>query len=249
MSFKQKLRDGNILIGMLITLDNQVIVEALSNTGLDWLFIDMEHAPLSIGDVQRLIQSTSKSCSTLIRIQDNNPVYIKQALDIGCDGIIVPQINDAENALRVVEACKYPPIGTRSVGISRAHKYGSNFKNYIENANENIAIIIQIEHIKAVENIDSILNVNGIDGIFIGPYDLSGSMGLTGQIQHQEVQNAIRIVKTAAAARSIPIGIFTGDIESARSQLTDKIQFVAVGIDIMHLVGVTGNIVRSLKDI
>src|SRR5579859_5385838 len=166
-SFKEKLGQRQPVIGTLVTLNAPEIAEILSHCGFDWLFIDMEHGALSFSDIQHLIQAIGERCATLVRIPENRPMWIEKVLDMGCDGIIVPSVNTALEAKQAVAAAKYPPIGERSVGIARAHGYGMAFDEYVASANDRVSVLIQIEHIKGVENLEEILNVEGIDGVLI----------------------------------------------------------------------------------
>src|SRR5262249_4692291 len=150
---------------------------------------------------------------------------------LGVDGIIVPQVETAEEAARAVAAAKYPPQGVRSAGLSRAHGYGMNFSAYIEQANQSVSVLLQIEHFEGVRNIEPILNVSGVDGIIIGPYDLSGSYGKLGQIQDAEVQQAIDTVFSACKKQGIPVGIFALQPEVGRACLKKGFDLLAVGID------------------
>lgn len=230
-SFNSKLNSENSLIGTLVTLASLEITEIVGRLGYDWVFIDMEHGPLSPLDVQGLIQSTPDTCSVLVRIPQNNDVWIKKALDLGCDGVIVPLVNTASEAKRAVESAKYPPLGKRSVGVARAHGYGLDFQEYIQSANSNVSLIVQVEHIDSVNNITEILKVPGIDGVFIGPYDLSGSMNKLGDISDVEVQSSIKTVKDECLSKDIPYGIFVMSPEAVNNELNDGCKFVAVGID------------------
>ncbi len=231
MTFVEKLRSRRPLLGTLVSLPSPDLSELLSLAGFDWLFIDMEHGALSIGDAQRMLQAVKNDCNALIRVADNNPVLIKQALDIGADGIIVPLVNSADEARRAVESARYPPVGKRSVGIARAHDYGLHLTDYIQRANDAVAVIVQIEHQQAVDNLDAILDVAGIDGVFIGPYDLSGSMNRLGNVADPAVQEAIQSVKTRCAQRGVPVGLFLQQPDRLAAELASGVTFPAVGTD------------------
>jgi len=231
--FKDKLSNKDLLIGIVITLDSMEIVESVSNLGLDWLFIDMEHSPIGFKDVQRLLMVKSKNCPAFVRVPTNNSEYIKQVLDMGADGIIVPVVNTKEAAEKAINAAKYPPEGERSFGISRAHGYGQNLTEYISSSNEDTNIILQIEHKTGIENLEEILSVKGIDGILIGPGDLSASMGHIGNNNHPDVIDAIKLVKDSCKKKEIPVGIFVPNSEAMKSE--EDIQFIAVGTDMMMI--------------
>ncbi len=230
-SFVQKLRGTSPLLGTLVSLPAPDVSEILSLAGFDWLFIDMEHNTLALADVQRHLQAIRGDCNGLVRVAENNAILIQQALDAGADGVIIPAVNSAEEARHAVKWANYPPLGTRSVGIGRAHDYGLRFADYVTEANDTTAVIIQIEHIDAVENLDEILSVSGIDGVFIGPYDLSGSMNRLGDVQHPDVKAAIQRIKTGCAQKSIPTGIFTLNPDAIAAEFTSGTRFIAVGTD------------------
>ena len=160
-NFGVKLHNGQPLIGTIITLADPQAVEVISSCGFDWLFVDGEHAPLGAMEIQGILQAVHDRCPCAVRIPANQEVYIKKTLDSGANGIIVPRVNDAEMAQQAVGYAKYPPMGERSVGISRAHGFGMHFAEYIKTANERTADIVQIEHKEGVENIDAILDVKG----------------------------------------------------------------------------------------
>lgn len=246
-TFIEKLRGQRPLLGTIVSLPSPELSELLSVVGFDWLFIDMEHGPLSIGDAQRMIQSVRNDCNTIVRVAENNPILIKQALDIGADGIIVPLVNSADEARQAVASARYPPLGKRSVGIARAHDYGLHFMEYIQRANQAIAVIIQIEHRDAVDNLDDILAVEGIDGVFIGPYDLSGSMNRLGDVFSAPVQEAIARVKSACARKDIPVGLFMQQPDWLEAELASGTRFVAVGTDTFFVWSGARNVVDAFK--
>ncbi|MBO3461444.1 aldolase/citrate lyase family protein [Aetokthonos hydrillicola Thurmond2011] len=235
INFKQRLNQKETLIGSVITLPCTETAEALSQLGFDWFWIDMEHSPLSLEKVQLIMQATGGRCANLIRVPWNDSVWIKRVLDTGCDGIILPQIKTPQEVKYALEACLYPPQGSRSLGVARAQNYGMSLPEYFKTANENIVIVLQIEHIDAVKNLESIIDVPGFDAIVIGPFDLSGSMGLTGQVNHPDVVKVIASVKETCLNKGIPVGIFTTDSQGAISAKEAGYSLIAVGVDSMYL--------------
>jgi 2-keto-3-deoxy-L-rhamnonate aldolase RhmA len=235
MSFANRLRSRDILKGMLLTVPSCEMAEAISYSQLDWAFIDTEHGAMDIRDAQNIVRALGGRVASLIRTPDATQTAVKRALDTGCDGVIVPQINTKEQAEALVRSARYPPEGERSVGISRAHKYGSAFNEYVDRANENVAVVAQIEHRMAVDNIEDIVNVRGLDAIFVGPYDLSASFGIPGQIDAPTVQAAIEKIFNVAKLAKQPIGIFCADIEAAKRALESGATLIAVGIDVLHI--------------
>lgn len=246
---KKKLHRGDRLIGTIISIPSPEISEIYANSGFDWLFIDLEHSALSVRDAQLIIQSISMRTECVIRVPSNDEIWIKKALDIGASGIIIPQIKTAEEAKKAIRFCKYPPQGIRSVGIARAQGYGKKFQEYVDNANDDIAVIIQIEHIDAVRNIEEIIQVKGIDCLFLGPYDLSASMGKVGLTTDAEVQKAIKHVKKNAETANIPMGIFGPTADAVQSYVQTGYTLIAVGIDTMLIQKMAKEIVENWKNI
>ena len=231
MNFRQRLQNDELLLGTFLTLPSPEVAEMIAACGFDWLFLDGEHGPLSILDWQRQMQAIGGRCACLLRVPAASEVDIKKALDIGADGIIVPMVNDAETARQVVAWSKYPPHGQRGVGLARAHGYGRNFAAYVENANDEVAVIVQAEHIDAVRNIDEIAAVDGIDAIFIGPYDLSASMGKAGQVEDEEVVAAIARVTDAWRRHGLAGGYFGVDAASVRPYMERGYRLICAGVD------------------
>ena len=171
----------------------------MAKAGFNWLAIDMEHSPISIERAQELIQVIELSGTIpLVRLSSNDPVQIKRIMDAGAYGIIVPNVSSSEDVLAAIRATKYPPIGSRGVGLARAQGYGASFEDYKSKINANSIVIVQIENKDAVDNIEDILTVRGLNGVIIGPYDLSGSYGVTGQLKHPKVRAAEKRVLEAA---------------------------------------------------
>jgi 2-dehydro-3-deoxyglucarate aldolase/4-hydroxy-2-oxoheptanedioate aldolase len=223
------------LIGTLVTLASPDVAEVLSHVGFDYLWIDTEHAPLDFAHVQQMIQAVGGRCPCLVRVPENKEVWIKKALDTGCDGIVVPQVRSAAEAENVIGWSLYPPAGERSVGVSRAHKYGMAFQEYVETANDELVIVLQVEHVEGVRNIASIARVPGIDAILIGPFDLSGSLGVLGQIAHPRVREAIEEVKRHCKEAGVPMGIFAVDVEFAKNSIGEGFSLIALGLDVFYL--------------
>jgi 2-keto-3-deoxy-L-rhamnonate aldolase RhmA len=172
----------------------------------------------------------------VIRVSDGHESTLKHALDTGAAGVLVPMVNSAQQARAIVSHCKYPPAGSRGVGIVRAQGYGLGFQEYVAQANEATAVIVQIEHITAVESIDAIVAVPGVDAAFVGPYDLSGSMGRLGQVDHIDVLAAIEGVRLGCERAGMPLGIYAGSAAAAQRYLEQGFKLVVVGID-AHLLG------------
>jgi len=237
--FRERLLRGDLLIGTVVTLPCPEVAELLSQVGFDWLWIDTEHGPLDTLEAQRHLQAAAERAAAVIRVPWADDVWIKKALDTGANGVIVPQVNTAERARRIVAACKYPPEGTRGVGAGRAHGYGLGFQAYVDSANQKTAVIVQAEHIEAVDNIEDIVKVQGIDAILVGPYDLSASMGKIGQVQDRKVQQAIEKVRRACLAAGVRLGMFGDNPAALKPWLDRGFSLIAVGTDTMHLISAT----------
>lgn len=211
------------------------VAEIMASVGFDYLWIETEHAPMGFAHAQALIQAVGGRCPCLVRIPDKREVWVKKALDIGCDGIIVPQVRSATEAREIVQWSLYPPDGQRSVGVSRAHGFGMTFREYVGTVNDELVIVIQAEHVEAVRNIESIAAVPGIDAVLIGPFDLSGSLGVLGETDHPQVLEAIRRVRRACQAAGVPLGIFASDASMAKEYVEQGFSLIAVGMDAFFL--------------
>ena len=216
----------------------------MASAGFEWLVVDYEHTCMNLETVQNLISLIQgKSMKALVRVSKNEEVIIKKALDAGADGIIVPMIKNAEEAQQAVDFAYYPPIGKRGVGLYRAQGYGNNFHGYKDWLEKNVVVIAQIEHIEAVENIDSILSNERIDGVIIGPYDLSASMGMPGDYHKEDVKKAIKKIEVATKKHGKALGSHV--IESEHEATVEKINlgysFLAFSLDFLFL----GNKVRA----
>lgn len=233
--FRARLLAGEQLVGPIVSLAAPEVAEILAGLGFDWLFVDAEHAPLDIGQVQTLLQAACPACPCLVRVPAGDKVWMAKALDVGASGVIVPQIHTAEQAEEVVRLCKYPPRGTRGVGVARAQGYGSGLIDYLSTANESIAVVIQAESVEAVRNMASITRVSGIDAVFLGPYDLSASLGKPGQFDDPEFRDAISRVTDICLDAGVKLGVFGVDVAAVQPYLDSGYSLITVGIDVVFL--------------
>ena len=220
-------------IGAWLQIGSPFTAEIFAKAGFDWAMIDMEHGP---GDIMTLIsqlQAMSKhDVAPFVRAPWNDFVAIKKILDAGVYGVLVPYVNNKEEAESAVKACKYPLEGIRGVAPSpRAGGYGMNSKNYLENANEQVLVMTAMETPEAVNNIDEIVSVNGLDGIFIGPMDLATSMGYFCNPKAEEVQKAIEKIEKAVFASDKFLGTVAGSFEQAQKLYEKGYSFVVVMSD------------------
>ncbi len=206
---KEKLEKGEVAIGTFVSTGHPDVTERLSMLGFDWLLLDAEHGPLGFETMQMMMQSMrGDSCVPIVRVQWNDPVVIKRALDIGAYGVLIPWINNKEEAEAAVSACKYPPQGIRGCGPRRAALVGG--RDYISTANDAILVAVQIETATAIKNIDDILAVDGVDTVYIGPTDLSMSMfGVPAKWDDPRYLEAFDTVLEAAKKAEKPAGMFT----------------------------------------
>ncbi len=246
-SFAHRLRSGETLIGTLLSLNSPEIAETLAGLGYDWLFIDAEHGAFLPEDAQTMLQAAAP-CPCAIRIPAADEIWVNKALDIGAAAIIVPQVNSAEEAKNILNWAKYSPQGKRGVGIGRAHKYGIEFEETIANANEETAVILQAESEQAVENIDEILKVKGIDAILIGPSDLSASLGKIGQVTAPEVVNAINHIHEACQKANVQTGIFGVSAEAVQTYMKSGFNLITVGVDTLFLISSASQTLKDLRD-
>ena len=244
---KDKLNSGKVSIGSWMSMAHPSIAEILAMAGYDWVVIETEHTAIDVSEVLRLIIAIEQRGSIpLVRLAWNDPIQAKAVLDSGAAGIIVPMVNTKAEAELAVKMTKYPPMGFRGVGLARAQGYGVDFDEYVKCANADTLLLLQIEHIDAVNNIEEILSVPGIDGTYIGPYDLSMSLGIPGQLNHPDVINAKNKVLDAALKRGLVAGIHCVHSDTAYTDsklaIEQGYRFIAIGTDILFL----GNSARSV---
>ena len=216
---RRRLKLGETTYGGWLTVANPTIAEFMAGAGFDWVLIDTEHGGFSNEGLQTcLIAFNSSPTVPMVRVAWNDAVLIKQALDMGADGILIPMVSSAAEARAAVSACKYPPQGTRGFGPRRASDYGRKTDAYVAQANDSLIVIVQIEHLNGVADIDAILDTPGIDVACLGPTDLSGSAGVLRQFAHPIVADGMTRVIAAAKARQMPasIGITFADAEMHR---------------------------------
>ncbi|MEI7492871.1 MAG: aldolase/citrate lyase family protein [Bacteroidota bacterium] len=250
-NLKRKLKNLDLTIGTWLTIPNQSVVEVLSTGGFDWITIDLEHSAIDKMELQNLIgHIQGNNLEALVRVHKNDEVVIKHSLDAGANGIIVPMIKNSEDAQNAVNFAKYPPSGQRGVGLFRAQNYGIGFEEYVDWLNNDLIIIAQIEHIEAVNNLNEILNVKGIDGILVGPYDLSASMGIPGEFENIKVVESIKEIEeiTISSGKSLGVHVVSSDCLKVVDKIMKKYNFIAFGIDFLFLGDKIRNEMQALKD-
>jgi len=237
-NIKKSLKGKNPVIGTWITLPDLAVTELMTQQGFDWLSIDMEHSAISVSQAQNLIRIIDLAgLAPLVRVGANHPLLIKQVMDAGAHGVIVPMVNTAQDAAAAVRAVKYPPIGERGVGLARAQGYGLSFDHYRKWVNAQSVVIVQIEHIAAINNLEEILKVLGIDASIIGPYDLSASLGYPGEFERPEVVAAIKHYRTVCDQLKKPSGfhVIPPEAQQVRQKIKQGYRFIGFSLDTLFL--------------
>lgn len=225
-------------LGSWVQIGHPVVVEIMAGAGFDWLAIDLEHSAISIREAEDLIRIIELSCvRPFVRLASNNPEQIKRVMDSGAHGVIVPMVKTREDALQAVNAVKYPPVGCRSIGLARAQRYGNRFNEYFQWQQQNTMVVVQIEHIDAIQNLDDIFAVEGVDAFITGPYDLSGSLGAPGEFGSKEFIEAMNHIQKTAKKYNVPGGrhIVEPDPVELKRSIDSGERFVAYGIDTLML--------------
>ncbi len=250
ISLKEKLHKNELTIGSWITLGHPAIAEIMASAGFDWLTIDMEHSAIDLDEAQELMQVIELSgCTPLVRVGDNSPYLIKRVMDAGAGGVIVPMVNSRADAIKAVEAVKYPPTGKRGVGLGRAQGYGLTFEKYKKWVVEESVVIAQIEHIQAVKNLREILAVKGIDGFIVGPYDLSGSLGIPGQFDNVKVKTALAQILKISKKMKKTAGFHVVDPnpDDFKAKFDAGYRFLAFGLDTLFLGKNCAKLMQEIK--
>ena len=249
----RRLRAGEPSIGTWVALPSPEAAEFVSTLGFDWLVVDTEHSAVDIRTLSQMFgMITAHGPAPMVRIPWNDPENFKRVLDAGAWGVVVPMVNSREEAERAVQATRYPPKGNRSVGGSAtALRFGANGREYLDHADDEIALIIQIEHIDAVEQCDDILSVPGVDGCFIGPNDLAASMGLgigvPLECDHPRMIEAIAEVCASAKRCGVAPGIHTSGAAAVNQRIAEGFQFLALASELKYLLGGLGEALGQLN--
>lgn len=246
--FKRALREGQAQLGLWASLADPYATEVLATTDPDWILIDGEHAPNDLRSMLGQLQALAPYRSQpVVRTVDANPALIKQVLDIGAQTIMVPMIDTAEQAAAVVAATRYPPRGIRGVGaaLGRASRWTS-IGGYSAQASDEICILVQVESVRGLSNVREIAAIDGVDGVFFGPVDLSASMGLLDQPTHPHVIAAITEATKSVRGAGRAAGVLATDPEKARHYLEAGVQFVAIGVDCLLLANSAKAVLRDV---
>lgn len=232
-AFKAALARGELQIGLWSSLCSPIVAEVIGHSGFDWILVDTEHSPNEPPAVLAQLQALQAGTATpIVRPAWNDPVLLKRLLDIGTQAVLVPFVQNAEEAAKAVAACRYPPAGVRGITVSgRGSRYG-RVPDYLKRADAEICVLVQVETGEALSQLEAIASVDGVDGVFIGPADLSASLGHIGNPGHPEVQDAIKGAAERLMALGKPAGILTPSEADARRYIEWGYRFVAVGSDL-----------------
>lgn len=250
-SLKETLRSGGVTIGSWITLAHPAIAEIMAKAGFDWLVVDLEHSVITIREAEELIRII-ELCGVvpLVRLSANDPVLIKRVMDAGAHGVIVPMVNSSEDAELAVAAVKYPPLGGRGVGLARAQGYGTRFDEYKTWLDQESVVIVQVEHIKAVQWLSRILSTEGVDGFIVGPYDLSGSLGVPGQFEHPAMVEALQEILRIGGSQKAAAGyhVVPPQPDLVLQKVQEGYRLVAYSVDMLFLGEMCRTGLQEIKD-
>jgi 2-dehydro-3-deoxyglucarate aldolase len=235
---KKKLSAGRPVLGGWTLTGHPAVTEIMAGEGFDFVGVDMEHTPTSVeGFYQNVLAAKGTGCDVLARLPACDPVLAKQVLDMGAAGIIVPSVNSPTEAAQSVAMARFPPEGTRGASLCRATGFGRNFAGYFAQHNREVVVVVMLEHIEAVRQADAILATAGIDAALIGPYDLSASMGLAGQLDHPDVRAAQQTILEACLRQNVAAGIHVvpTDADEVRHRIEHGFRFIACGLDTLFI--------------
>lgn len=234
---RQSLQEGKPSIGSWMQIPHPSVAEIMGQAGYDWVAVDMEHGAVSVHQLPDLFRALELGGTLpLVRLAQGHPNECKQALDAGAGGVIVPMVENAEQLMVTRNACRWPPAGTRGVGFSRANLFGKHFDAYCDEAQAPL-LVAMIEHVRAVDNLAEILQVSGLDAIFVGPYDLSASMGLTAKFEHLKFEAVMQRICALSREYHIPSGVHVVMPEPAEleQRIAQGYRFIAYSIDAVFL--------------
>ena len=250
MSIKNKLQAGKIVIGPFVIIPSVSMIDTLGYYGMDFCIIDTEHGPISFESANDLVVAArATGVSSIVRVGSKEEWPILRALDIGSDGVQVPQVNTKLDAEMVVEASKYSPLGNRGVSIfTRAGKYFSTEGvNHTEEQNARTMVIVHIEGEEGLNNLDSIMEVNGIDVLFLGPYDISQSLGVPGDVRNPIVEKALKNASDKARKNGRVVGSYAKDVEMAKWLIDQGVQYLSINVDATIYMQACEKIVKDLQ--
>ncbi|MBJ7397608.1 MAG: hypothetical protein JHD29_02535 [Ilumatobacteraceae bacterium] len=236
-TIRASLRSGTSVVGSWMQLTDSNVAEIMGRSGYQWVAIDMEHGPVSLSQLPDLFRALELGGTLpLARVASPLPINCRQALDQGAAGVVIPMISSAAQLQAIINECHWPPRGRRGVGFQRANVFGKFFDAYVQEAQESL-IIAQIEHIDAVNNLESIIAVEGLDAIMVGPYDLSASLGITGEFENKKYLETLSKILSMCAKHKMPCGIHVvqPDPKMLEQRISEGYTFIAYGVDTVFL--------------
>jgi len=236
-TIRASLRSGTSVVGSWMQLTDSNVAEIMGRSGYQWVAIDMEHGPVSLSQLPDLFRALELGGTLpLARVASPLPINCRQAIDQGAAGVVIPMISSAAQLQAIINECHWPPRGRRGVGFQRANVFGKFFDAYVQEAQESL-IIAQIEHIDAVNNLESIIAVEGLDAIMVGPYDLSASLGITGEFENKKYLETLSKILSMCAKHKMPCGIHVvqPDPKMLEQRISEGYTFIAYGVDTVFL--------------
>lgn len=236
-TIRASLRSGTSVVGSWMQLTDSNVAEIMGRSGYQWVAIDMEHGPVSLSQLPDLFRALELGGTLpLARVASPLPINCRQALDQGAAGVVIPMISSAAQLQAIINECHWPPRGRRGVGFQRANVFGKFFDAYVQEAQESL-IIAQIEHVDAVNNLESIIAVEGLDAIMVGPYDLSASLGITGEFENKKYLETLSKILSMCAKHKMPCGIHVvqPDPKMLEQRINEGYTFIAYGVDTVFL--------------
>ncbi len=241
---KNKLNKDNLL-GTFVSIASIENVEIMSNAGFDFFIFDLEHSMIDLKDLLAMIAVTENTdASSIVRVPQTDPGLCKRVLDAGCQGIMFPMIGNAEQAQQAVKAVKYPPKGIRGVGIGRAQGYGTNFEKYVQKANRQTCVILQIETVDGLNNLEEITSVPGVDVIFIGTADLKKNLGPN---KASDMERHVQEITKCCRQKNITVGTIEFDALSVKKRFKEGIKFITYGADCLIYVNAVEQIISDVR--
>ncbi len=247
--FKQAIQSDKKQLGAFMALADSTAAELMATTGFDWLLIDAEHGPNDIKSIMHQLQAMSAySVNSVVRLQDHDVGDIKRVLDVGAQTLLIPMVDSAEQAKQLVAAVRFPPNGIRGMGgaLTRATRWGG-IKNYLQHADDNICLVLQLESTEGIAELDAITQVDGVDAVFIGPADLAAAMGYIGQPGHPEVCKVVERSIKRVHELGKPVGVYCGDPEQTERYQQMGASFFLIGADTLLLKGAVTNLLERFN--
>ena len=231
---KKRLQAGETVVGPFCIIPSMAMVEALGHGGMDFLIVDTEHGPIDIQTAQDMcIAADNVGVAPIVRVGENHEWLILRALDIGSAGVQIPQINTVDDAKKAVHAAKYDPMGERGLSIfTRAGDYfATEGQGFIAKQNDDTVVVVHIEGQRGLNNLDQIMTVPGIDVLFLGPYDISQSLGMPGQVRDKKVEQALKTAAEKARAQGRAVGSYAKDVDMGKWLLDIGVQYLSINVD------------------